>query len=109
MRLFADELGRFDYLLHILKNLLRFVKYFQKNFSLGIYAPTENPQTFEKAGTLGDITLDFKLRLLSTSLRDATRTLKASRSVERFWIVKNALYSSIRCWLLGYGLYTHLL
>ena len=30
--------------------------------------------------------LDFRLRLLSASLRDATRTLKASRSVERFWI-----------------------
>ncbi|MEH2206866.1 MAG: hypothetical protein V7K53_22790 [Nostoc sp.] len=55
MRLFADELGRFDYLLHILRNLLRFVKYFQKKLSLGIYAPTENPQTFEKAGTLDDI------------------------------------------------------
>ncbi|MEH1814359.1 MAG: hypothetical protein V7L09_18295, partial [Nostoc sp.] len=96
------NLGRFDYLLHILNNLLRFVKYFQKKLSLGIYAPTENPQTFEKAGTLGDITLDFRLRLLSTSL-------KASSSVERFWIVKNALYSSIRCWLLGYGLYTHFL
>lgn len=61
MRLFADELGRFDYLLHILKNLLRFVKYFQKKFSLGIYAPTENPQTFEKPGNLGDITLYFRL------------------------------------------------
>ncbi|MEH2149529.1 hypothetical protein [Nostoc sp.] len=45
------NLGRFDYLLHILNNLLRFVKYFQKKLSLGIYAPTENPQTFEKAGT----------------------------------------------------------
>ncbi len=80
------NLGRFNYLLHILKNLLRFVKYFQKKLSLGIYAPTENPQTFEKGGTLGNTTWDF-----------------------RFWIVKNALYSSIRCWLLGYGLYTHFL
>ena len=41
MRLFVNELGRFDYLLHILKNLLRFVKYFEKKFSLGIYAPLE--------------------------------------------------------------------
>lgn len=95
MRLFADELGRFDYLLHILKNLFRFVKYFEKKLSLGIYPPAENPQTYEKAGTLGDITLDFRL---------SCGTL---RSVERFWIVKNVLYSSISCWLLGYGLYTH--
>ena len=47
-----NELGRFDYLLHILKNLLRFVKYFQKKFSLGIYAPTtENPQFTEIGDT----------------------------------------------------------
>ncbi|MDZ8090256.1 MAG: hypothetical protein RMY16_32600 [Nostoc sp. DedQUE12b] len=110
MRLFADELGRFDYLLHILNNLLRFVKYFQKKLSLGIYAPTENPQTFEKAGTLGDITLDFRLRLTSTPAPSSeVEMLGTSRSVERFWIMKNALYSLIRCWLLGYGLYTHFL
>ncbi|MBN3948967.1 MAG: hypothetical protein HWQ38_21875 [Nostoc sp. NMS7] len=49
MRLFVNELGRFGYLLHILNNLLRFVKYFQKKFSLGIYAPaTENLQSSEK-------------------------------------------------------------
>ncbi len=49
MRLFVNELGRFDHLLDILKNLLRFVKYFKKKFSLGIYAPkVENPQLTEK-------------------------------------------------------------
>jgi hypothetical protein len=53
MRLFVNELGRFDYLLHILKNLLRFVKYFEKEFSLGIYAPgVENPQLAEKREVL---------------------------------------------------------
>ncbi len=53
MRLFVNELGRFDYLLHILKNLLRFVKYFEKKFSLGIYAPkVETAQLTEKSEVL---------------------------------------------------------
>jgi hypothetical protein len=64
MRLLVDELGSSDYLLHILNNLLRFVKYFHKKFSLGIYAPpTENPQCSEK-GDFGSINiwiLDFRL------------------------------------------------
>lgn len=78
MRLFVNELGRFDYLLHILNNLLRFVKYFQKNFSLGIYAPaTEKPQ-FPEKGTLpkfclesvGATTMDFILRQFAATCLD---------------------------------------
>jgi hypothetical protein len=69
MRLFADELGRFDYLLHILKNLLRFVKYFQKNFLLGFTHPQQQTSNLMKKGTLGNTILDCeKLTLFFNSL-----------------------------------------